>query len=452
MVELERLRVLRRFLSPQLAEAMFESGDLSLLEPHRREIAVLAWELRGPGHRVRHGRARGGAGRPRVVPRDARPAHRRARRHRRRVHRRVGARVLRRPGRRPRPDRCAPSRWPSPSATPGRELSGQPRPPRLPGHHRASASTSATPRSAASASRAASTTAPSGPVVSRAWQLCALAGDGEVLLGRRAHDAVARHGRRVGARHARPRPPATREAISARAAGSGLPRRHRSGRGPRPRRDGATAGPHRSERPPAPRPPRARPARGAPRRAGRWPSPRRRSGPCSPCSSPTTAAPSRSASWPRTCGRARRPSRPAPPCGSTSPGCAARSSASGIEGILVTRPPGYLLDVPPEAVDIARFEDAGRRRPGRPLADGRPDEAVTAFREALALWRGPALAEVAGVHLRHRRGHPPRAEPAHHPGGVPGRRAGLRPPPGGHAASWRASSTSTSSGSASGSS
>ncbi|HJR25958.1 MAG TPA: response regulator, partial [Acidimicrobiales bacterium] len=47
MVELERLRVLRRFLSPQLAEAVFESGDLSLLEPHRREIAVLAWELRG---------------------------------------------------------------------------------------------------------------------------------------------------------------------------------------------------------------------------------------------------------------------------------------------------------------------------------------------------------------------------------------------------------------------
>ena len=28
--------------------------------------------------------------------------------------------------------------------------------------------------------------------------------------------------------------------------------------------------------------------------------------------------------------------------------------------------------------------------------DGRPEEAVTGFREALALWRGPALAEVAG--------------------------------------------------------
>ena len=45
--ELERVRRLRRYLSPQLAELIVSSGDESLLESHRRLIAVLFCDLRG---------------------------------------------------------------------------------------------------------------------------------------------------------------------------------------------------------------------------------------------------------------------------------------------------------------------------------------------------------------------------------------------------------------------
>src|SRR5213595_1122211 len=45
--ELERLRELRRFLSPQLADAIVSSGDESILRSHRREIATVFCDLRG---------------------------------------------------------------------------------------------------------------------------------------------------------------------------------------------------------------------------------------------------------------------------------------------------------------------------------------------------------------------------------------------------------------------
>ena len=45
--QLERLGRLRRFLSPQLAEVIISSGDDTLLQPHRRQIAVLFCDLRG---------------------------------------------------------------------------------------------------------------------------------------------------------------------------------------------------------------------------------------------------------------------------------------------------------------------------------------------------------------------------------------------------------------------
>ena len=45
--ELDRLGRLRRYLSPQLAELIVSSGDESLLESHRRQIAVLFCDLRG---------------------------------------------------------------------------------------------------------------------------------------------------------------------------------------------------------------------------------------------------------------------------------------------------------------------------------------------------------------------------------------------------------------------
>ncbi|GCD47560.1 BTAD domain-containing putative transcriptional regulator [Streptomyces paromomycinus] len=54
---------------------------------------------------------------------------------------------------------------------------------------------------------------------------------------------------------------------------------------------------------------------------------------------------------------------------------------------------GYRLAVPEEHVDAARFE-ALAARGGRELAAGAPEEAASLLGEALALWRGPALADV----------------------------------------------------------
>ena len=62
------------------------------------------------------------------------------------------------------------------------------------------------------------------------------------------------------------------------------------------------------------------------------------------------------------------------------------------ERLLVTKPPGYMLSVEPEAIDAHRFESlcaAGRQA----LIGGAPGPAAASLREALALWRGPALEE-----------------------------------------------------------
>jgi class 3 adenylate cyclase len=45
--ELSRLSRLRRFLSPQVAEAVLSEGDETVLRPHRRQIAVFFCDLRG---------------------------------------------------------------------------------------------------------------------------------------------------------------------------------------------------------------------------------------------------------------------------------------------------------------------------------------------------------------------------------------------------------------------
>jgi adenylate cyclase len=47
VLELERLRKLRRFLSPQLADAIVSSGDDSILRSHRRKVAMFFADLRG---------------------------------------------------------------------------------------------------------------------------------------------------------------------------------------------------------------------------------------------------------------------------------------------------------------------------------------------------------------------------------------------------------------------
>ena len=62
------------------------------------------------------------------------------------------------------------------------------------------------------------------------------------------------------------------------------------------------------------------------------------------------------------------------------------------EGVIVTRSPGYAIELPPEATDLVRFERL-RERGRAALAAGSPSEARDLLRGALALWRGPALAE-----------------------------------------------------------
>ena len=62
--------------------------------------------------------------------------------------------------------------------------------------------------------------------------------------------------------------------------------------------------------------------------------------------------------------------------------------------LLLTRPPGYELRIQAGELDASRFEDlvaTGRRL----LDEGRPVPARSALEEALALWRGDALAEFA---------------------------------------------------------
>src|SRR5262245_25863324 len=62
--------------------------------------------------------------------------------------------------------------------------------------------------------------------------------------------------------------------------------------------------------------------------------------------------------------------------------------------VLVTRPPGYALDIVPEQVDAARFErNIISAMEAREL--GRFDDAAVFLADALSLWRGQPLADVA---------------------------------------------------------
>ena len=64
------------------------------------------------------------------------------------------------------------------------------------------------------------------------------------------------------------------------------------------------------------------------------------------------------------------------------------------DSLLLTQAAGYVLRVPPKSLDVRRFEDLleqGRRE----LASGEAKRASHTLRDALALWRGPALADLA---------------------------------------------------------
>ncbi|MGX7826506.1 BTAD domain-containing putative transcriptional regulator [Actinokineospora sp. 24-640] len=65
--------------------------------------------------------------------------------------------------------------------------------------------------------------------------------------------------------------------------------------------------------------------------------------------------------------------------------------AVGLGAALLTRQPGYLLHVDPEAFDVTRFR--ARAREGRELLGVDPARAAARLDEGLRLWRGPAFAE-----------------------------------------------------------
>jgi len=387
LLELERLRVLRRFLSPQLAEAMFESGDLSLLEPHRREIAVLTWELRGLSTVA-------GASGPEEELAVLESFHEMLGRligeHGATVGAFTGETVLVFFG--------DPATDPNPTlravtlAAALRDAGGE----LTEGLARRSYNVT----TAMGVSLGFATLGrigfegrldygAVGTVVNRCWRLCGLAGDGEVLIGHRALEAV-RDKVSVGA--------AMEAGIAgARPAVSGVPlltvldgtapvSTHTVDDAPTAPADGERL-PHLELRVLGPLEVRleGRPVA-------------------------ITASKERAllalliANHGRTLpvGQLAEDLWEGSPPESASAALRVHVSrlrrtllASGIEGILVTRPPGYVLDVPPDSVDITRYESAvaaARLAAG----DSRPEEAVTGYREALALWRGPALAEVAG--------------------------------------------------------
>ena len=66
--------------------------------------------------------------------------------------------------------------------------------------------------------------------------------------------------------------------------------------------------------------------------------------------------------------------------------------------LIVTRPPGYLLDLPPDRLDVVRFERLVREGRSRAAA-GRIAAAAGILTEALSLWRGPAFDDVASPAL-----------------------------------------------------
>ena len=68
-------------------------------------------------------------------------------------------------------------------------------------------------------------------------------------------------------------------------------------------------------------------------------------------------------------------------------------ASPGAGSWIVTRPPGWMLDLPPESVDAVEFGALVSQ--GRDLlASGQPADAADRLRTALALWTGPAMGDL----------------------------------------------------------
>jgi DNA-binding SARP family transcriptional activator/tetratricopeptide (TPR) repeat protein len=71
----------------------------------------------------------------------------------------------------------------------------------------------------------------------------------------------------------------------------------------------------------------------------------------------------------------------------------------GLPDAIETRPPGYLLRLPPDCLDLHQYERGVHvARAARDA--GLLDEAADRYRAALALWRGPALEDIDGAVVR----------------------------------------------------
>src|SRR5206468_1526168 len=64
--------------------------------------------------------------------------------------------------------------------------------------------------------------------------------------------------------------------------------------------------------------------------------------------------------------------------------------------VLVSQEPGYMIRLAPEQLDLRRFEQL-REVARSASSGGHPEVAAATLREALGLWRGPALGELAPV-------------------------------------------------------
>ncbi|WP_198287072.1 BTAD domain-containing putative transcriptional regulator [Frankia sp. QA3] len=79
-------------------------------------------------------------------------------------------------------------------------------------------------------------------------------------------------------------------------------------------------------------------------------------------------------------------------------GSLASAYRPGSEVSLETRSPGYVLNIDPGEIDVFQFHDLAARG-HQALADHAPRQALELLRDAVALWRGPVLADLveAGI-------------------------------------------------------
>lgn len=63
------------------------------------------------------------------------------------------------------------------------------------------------------------------------------------------------------------------------------------------------------------------------------------------------------------------------------------------KNVLATRHSGYLLQIPPDCVDVHTYERLAAQGQ-EAFEEGRDESAARCFRQALALWQGPALVDV----------------------------------------------------------